>query len=139
MWLRCLYLTTGKLSYVIGEHVKVLLALKAEYKAATGQDWKPGAAAPKSASPAKKVDSGAGSGDAAAIDAKIKSHGDLVRKLKSDKAAKPEIDAAVKDLLAAKGEFKAATGLDWKPGMEVPKAAAAKPAQGNIMFWLVSV
>ena len=109
--------------------VKKLLALKADYKAATGQDWKPGAApAPaKAASPA-----GAG-GSAGDINSAIAAQGDAVRKLKADKAAKPDIDEAVKKLLALKADFKAATGSDWKPGMTVPAAAPAPAASDSGM------
>ena len=106
----------------IDEAVKKLLSLKADYKTATGQDWKPGAApAPsKAASPAST-----GSSSAADINNSIVSQGDLVRKLKADKAAKPDIDEAVKKLLALKADFKAATGNDWKPGTTVPASAPA--------------
>ena len=59
--------------------------------------------------------------------------GTAVRNLKSNKAAKPEIDAAVKVLLDLKSQFKAACGQDWKPGIviaaaETPVAAAAPAA-----------
>merc|ERR1740129_269507 len=105
--------------------VKKLLALKADYKAATGQDWKPGAApAPaKAASPA--------GGSAADINTAIGAQGDAVRKLKADKAAKADVDEAVKKLLALKADFKAATGSDWKPGMTVPSAAPAPAASDS--------
>ena len=107
--------------------VKKLLALKADYKAATGQDWKPGAApAPaKAASPA--------GGSAADINTAIGAQGDAVRKLKADKAAKADVDEAVKKLLALKADFKAATGSDWKPGMTVPSAAPAPAASDSGM------
>ena len=101
----------------IDEAVKKLLALKADYKAATGQDWKPGAAPTAANTPA------GGAGSAADINSAITAQGDLVRKLKGDKAAKPEIDEAVKKLLALKADYKAATGQDWKPG--------AAPAAGK--------
>ena len=101
--------------------VKTLLELKAEFKSATGSDWKP-AAAPggggkkekekKSPPPASaEVKSGPG----AELDAKITSQGDMVRKLKTEKADKASIDTAVKTLLELKAEYKAATGSDWKP------------------------
>merc|ERR1712222_183931 len=98
----------------IDEAVKKLLALKAEFKAATGSDWKPGATAAPAA---------AAGGD---LGAAVAAQGDLVRKLKAEKAAKPEIDEAVKKLLALKADFKAATGSDWKPGATAAPAAAAK-------------
>merc|ERR1719330_1237188 len=108
---------------VIGEEVKVLLALKAEYKAATGQDWKPGAALAPSPAP---------SNDAAALNDKITAAGDKVRDLKAAKAAKDVIGEHVKVLLALKAEYKAATGQDWKPGASAPVAApAASPAPSN--------
>merc|ERR1719225_2029086 len=112
----------------IEEAVKKLLALKAEFKSATGQDWKPGMTVPetgKASSPAPAL----GSSNPADINTTIGAQGDIVRKLKADKAPKPEIEAAVKKLLALKADFKAASGLDWKPGMTVPEPAgkAASP------------
>ena len=71
---------------------------------ATGIDWKPGVAVP-----------GATEAPGAEVEAKIKAQGDKVRQLKTDKAEKAEIEAAVKTLLELKAEFKAATGKDWKP------------------------
>ena len=103
----------------IDDAVKTLLALKAEYKAATGKDWKPPAepkAAPKkAASPPTASTAAELTGPGAAIDAAIKGQGETVRKLKVEKADKAAIDEAVKKLLALKAEFKAATGADWKP------------------------
>jgi len=112
----------------IDEAVKKLLALKADFKAATGSDWKPGAtAAPAAAAKASSPPAAAG-GD---LGAAVAAQGDLVRKLKGDKAAKPEIDEAVKKLLALKADFKAATGTDWKPGAAAAPVAAAPPASGS--------
>jgi bifunctional glutamyl/prolyl-tRNA synthetase len=69
--------------------VKSLLALKAEYKAATGSDWKPGVqpptAAPAATAPAATQSAG---GSAADINTKIGVQGDKIRQLKADKAAK---------------------------------------------------
>ena len=65
--------------------VKQLLALKAEYKAATGNDWKPGQTAPAKAASAATTNQ---SDSAADLNNKITEQGDLVRKLKSEKAAK---------------------------------------------------
>ena len=112
--------------------VKKLLALKADYKAVTGQDWKPGAspAPAKAASPAGAAGSAGSAGD---INNAIAAQGDAVRKLKADKAAKADIDEAVKKLLALKADFKAATGSDWKPGMEVPATAPAPAASDSGM------
>jgi len=120
----------------VDEAVKALLALKADYKSVTGNDWKPPAvpkaakAAPaaksapavksapasKAASPPQEL-----SGPAAEIDGKIKSQGDLVRQLKTEKADKAKVDEAVKGLLSLKAEFKSVSGQDWKPAAEPKK------------------
>ena len=126
----------------IDEAVKALLALKAEYKAASGKDWKPPAdpksAPKKAASPPAKAALEL-SGPAAQLDAAIKEQGEAVRKLKSEKAEKSAVDDAVKKLLALKAEFKAAAGFDWKPaeqkkegkGKENKKPEGATPADGE--------
>lgn len=67
--------------------VKQLLDLKAEYKQATGQDYKPGtapvpAAAPVQNTQAPTVTSGSG------IYEHVTQQGDFVRKLKTEKAPK---------------------------------------------------
>jgi bifunctional glutamyl/prolyl-tRNA synthetase len=110
---------------VVDTAVKTLLELKANFKNASGQDWKPGvqvaaAAAPVAAPAAdnKSVDS---------ILAGIAAQGDKIRQLKSDKAAKNLIDEEVKSLLSLKAQYKAATGQDWKPPAAPPKSEPAKP------------
>ncbi|XP_050666009.1 bifunctional glutamate/proline--tRNA ligase isoform X3 [Leptidea sinapis] len=108
--------------------VKLLLELKAKYKAATGQDWKPGAA-PSKSSP---------SGDAASIDQEISKQGDLVRSLKASKADKAQIDGAVKQLLELKAKYKAATGQDWKPGSS-PAAPASKCDEAELSIILCKI
>ena len=116
--------------------VKVLLELKAKYKAATGKDWKPGAHQPKkAASPPKEAASG---DDGDKLNEDITEQGNKVRDLKGKKADKAEIDAAVKLLLELKGKYKAATGKDWKPGSHQPKKAASpSPAQGKQSFQFI--
>ncbi|XP_047521879.1 bifunctional glutamate/proline--tRNA ligase isoform X2 [Pieris napi] len=103
----------------IDEAVKLLLELKTKYKAATGQEWKPGAA-PASNTPKA-------SGDAESINQEIVKQGDLVRSLKTAKAEKAKVDEAVKLLLELKAKYKAATGQEWKPGTapasNIPKAS----------------
>merc|ERR1712226_1378344 len=102
----------------IDEAVKKLLALKADYKAATGNDWKPGAA------PTAAAKSGGGAPQDNELGAKVAAQGVLVRQLKADKKPKEEIDTAVKALLALKVEYKNATGADWQPasgGGQQPK------------------
>jgi len=90
--------------------VKVLLQLKSEFKAETGKDWKPGmtVVAQASSKPAE-------SSSRHELDGKIQTQGDLVRKLKSEKADKGTIDSAVKVLLQLKEEYKQLTGSGWSP------------------------
>uniref|UniRef100_A0A8C3A579 Bifunctional glutamate/proline--tRNA ligase n=1 Tax=Cyclopterus lumpus TaxID=8103 RepID=A0A8C3A579_CYCLU len=98
--------------------VKQLLALKAEYKQVTGQDYKPGAA-PNSPSSAPA---------ATGLYEKVSEQGEVVRKLKVEKASKDQVDAAVKQLLALKAEYKQQTGQDYKPGA-APVQKAQAPVQ----------
>lgn len=75
--------------------VKQLLALKAEYKQVTGQDYKPGVP-PAGASPSTPAQPAAtnlavsGSPDSSpkSIHDRVTQQGELVRKLKTDKAPK---------------------------------------------------
>ncbi|EDS40767.1 bifunctional aminoacyl-tRNA synthetase [Culex quinquefasciatus] len=111
--------------------VKVLLDLKAQYKAATGKDWKP---EPVAAAPSEvKKEAAPSAGAGAEINDKIAKQGDVVRDLKSKKATKPDIDAAVKVLLDLKAQYKVATGQDWKPGatQAAPAQKAPAPASGD--------
>lgn len=115
--------------------VKVLLDLKAQYKSATGKDWKPEAtpAPAATAVPAKKEVPQA-SASASDINEKIVKQGDVVRDLKSKKAAKAEVEAQVKVLLDLKSQYKASTGQDWKPGCVPPaesKTSVQAPSGGN--------
>ena len=64
----------------------------------------------KAASPPKQVSN---AGDK--LNEEIAAQGNKVRDLKSKKAEKSEIDAAVAILLDLKAKFKAETGQDWKP------------------------
>ncbi|CAH1186812.1 unnamed protein product [Phyllotreta striolata] len=105
--------------------VKILLALKAEYKAVANCDWKPGCVVPTTASKPStpSVATKPPSKSAASLNEDIIKQGDAVRKLKEQKAAKSDIDAAVKILLALKAEYKAVANSDWKPGCVVPTEA----------------
>lgn len=72
--------------------VKQLLALKEEYKQATGQDYKPGAGpspspGQKTAAPTQNSTSSAPAA-AAGLYGKVADQGELVRKLKTEKAPK---------------------------------------------------
>ncbi|XP_071403653.1 bifunctional glutamate/proline--tRNA ligase [Centroberyx affinis] len=115
--------------------VKQLLALKAEYKQATGQEYKPGAApapvqnkpAPVQNKPAPVQNSPAPVAAATGLYEQVADQGEMVRKLKAEKAPKDQVDAAVKQLLALKAEYKKQTGQDYKPGLQTPTSPA--PAQ----------
>ena len=116
--------------------VAELLALKAKYKAATGSDWKPGAQPAKKAADAQPVAAAAGNADE--LNASVAAQGEKVRQLKSAKADKASVDAAVAQLLDLKAKYKVATGKDWKPApqgaaqpakaVEAPKPAASSGA-----------
>merc|ERR1719193_1971032 len=93
---------------IIAEQVKTLLDLKAQYKAASGKDWKPEAFAGDS-KPAEPVTLGS------ELNLKIVAQGDKVRSMKESKAAKSAIAEEVKVLLELKQKFKNATGCEWKP------------------------
>ncbi|KFP22597.1 Bifunctional glutamate/proline--tRNA ligase, partial [Egretta garzetta] len=102
----------------IDEAVKLLLSLKADYKEKTGQDYKPGhPPVPQGALPqaSNTVPSGPDTPEAKALFSKVALQGDEVRKLKSEKAEKEKIDAAVKELLQLKAQYKSVAGVDYKP------------------------
>ncbi|GJQ78345.1 hypothetical protein Trydic_g22173 [Trypoxylus dichotomus] len=103
--------------------VKLLLSLKAEYKAATNSEWKPGCV-PAEGVESSKVSSAkastTGSKTPSDINTEIIKQGDVVRNLKAQKADKNEVDGAVKVLLSLKSEYKTATNTEWKPGCVPP-------------------
>ncbi|XP_044148274.1 LOW QUALITY PROTEIN: bifunctional glutamate/proline--tRNA ligase [Bufo gargarizans] len=112
--------------------VKVLLSLKAEYKQATGQDYKPGNA-PAPSAPVCPVVVASSGGDAKAAYDRVTEQGEVVRKLKAEKAPKDKVDEAVKALLSLKAEYKEKTGQEYKPG-QPPASTAPEPlvkAQDN--------
>lgn len=105
----------------VDTEVKVLLALKTEFKTVTGEDWQPGLkpSVPSNKSQVPLEDE---------LNSKINEQGDKIRKLKSAKTAKDVVDAEVKILLLLKADYKAATGRDWKPGQTVPTPSKTKPS-----------
>ncbi|KAH9378226.1 hypothetical protein HPB48_011246 [Haemaphysalis longicornis] len=113
---------------VLDPEIKELLRLKAEYKTATGNEWKPGSNPPPPASGTGDVSSAA---SAQELGKKIQEQGDKVRELKSSKAAKDVIDAEVKALLQLKAEYKSATGEDWKPAAGPATGSSSKSSQGK--------
>lgn len=105
--------------------VKQLLALKEEYKRITGQEYKPGVAPPQ------KAPAPVQNGSTNNLYEKVAEQGELVRKLKAEKAPKDQVDAAVKQLLALKAEYKQNTGKDYKPGLQAPASPAQTQSQTN--------
>lgn len=59
---------------------------------------------------------------------RVSAQGDVVRDLKSKKAAKEDIDVAVKQLLALKADYKEKTGQDYKPGNPPVVAVPVQPS-----------
>ncbi|XP_015432761.1 PREDICTED: bifunctional glutamate/proline--tRNA ligase [Dufourea novaeangliae] len=100
----------------IDAEVKMLLNLKAEYKASTGKEWKP-SSIPTQKTPEKAtaVVSHEAATDSEKLSNQIQEQGNKVRQLKASKAGKDAIDQEVKLLLKLKTDYKAATGQEWKP------------------------
>lgn len=98
--------------------IKTLLNLKAQYKQATGCDWKPSAAPVAKASTANTPTANTSSvnmssvhvlsvgADVDQLNIEIIAQGDKVRDLKARKVAKAEIDSAIKVLLDLKAQYK---------------------------------
>ncbi|XP_077032045.1 bifunctional glutamate/proline--tRNA ligase isoform X3 [Agelaius phoeniceus] len=99
----------------IDKAVKQLLALKAEYKEKTGQEYKPGNPPVSGTAQSSKPET-SGTLDSKALYDKVAEQGEVVRKLKAEKASKEQIDEAVKILLNLKAEYKQKTGQEYKPG-----------------------
>ena len=72
----------------VDEAVKTLLALKAQFKAETGREWKPGCMPAATPPPAPAAGAAAGKLDGAELNAKVTAQGDKIRQLKSQKADK---------------------------------------------------
>ncbi|XP_074805342.1 bifunctional glutamate/proline--tRNA ligase isoform X6 [Natator depressus] len=114
--------------------VKQLLALKAEYKEKTGQEYKPGnppaaAVAVPNVSSTPQTSSNL---DSKSLYDKVAEQGEVVRKLKAEKAPKDKVDEAVKLLLSLKAEYKEKTGQDYKPGhLPATKISASPQTTGT--------
>ncbi|XP_021402506.2 bifunctional glutamate/proline--tRNA ligase isoform X5 [Lonchura striata] len=113
----------------IDKAVKQLLALKAEYKEKTGQDYKPGNPPVSGTAQSSKLGT-SGTLDSKALYDKVAEQGEVVRKLKAEKASKDQIDEAVKLLLSLKADYKEKTGQEYKPG-HPPAAQGAVPQISN--------
>ena len=98
----------------IMKEVEVLKTLKAEYKAATGSEYdankKPAGTAPTQSAPAAA--STAASGDLSLWE-KVTAQGNTIRKMKSEKASKDDVMAAVNILKELKANYKSATGTEY--------------------------
>ncbi|XP_061481150.1 bifunctional glutamate/proline--tRNA ligase isoform X3 [Rhineura floridana] len=105
--------------------VKHLLVFKAEYKEKTGQDYKPGnpPVATVQVQPSKCEAVTNTSPDSKSVYDSVAEQGEVVRKLKAEKAPKDKVDEAVKLLLSLKAEYKEKTGQDYKTG-ELPAPQA---------------
>merc|ERR1712061_86807 len=108
--------------------VKELLDLKAKYKACTGKDWKLGGHV-SSAKAIKDEVPTTDSNNADQLNEQLEKQGNEVRQLKSAKAGKSDVDAAVKLLLELKAKYKECTGKDWKLGEHVSKTSEASKPQ----------
>uniref|UniRef100_A0A8C5TS14 Bifunctional glutamate/proline--tRNA ligase n=1 Tax=Malurus cyaneus samueli TaxID=2593467 RepID=A0A8C5TS14_9PASS len=112
----------------IDKAVKQLLALKAEYKEKTGQEYKPGNPPVSGTAQSSKLET-SGTVDSKALYDKVAEQGEVVRKLKAEKASKDQIDGAVKLLLSLKADYKEKTGQEYKPGH--PPAAQGTLSQAS--------
>ncbi|XP_069708807.1 bifunctional glutamate/proline--tRNA ligase isoform X4 [Phaenicophaeus curvirostris] len=109
----------------IDKAVKQLLVLKAEYKEKTGQEYKPGNPPVSVTEQSSKLET-SGTLDSKALYDKVAEQGEVVRKLKAEKAPKEQIDEAVKILLNLKAEYKQKTGQEYKLG-NPPSAPLCAP------------
>uniref|UniRef100_A0A8C3HFG9 Bifunctional glutamate/proline--tRNA ligase n=1 Tax=Chrysemys picta bellii TaxID=8478 RepID=A0A8C3HFG9_CHRPI len=120
--------------------VKQLLALKVEYKEKTGQEYKPGnppaaAVAVPNVSSTPQTSSNL---DSKALYHKVAEQGEVVRKLKAEKASKDQIGAAVKVLLTLKADYKQQTGQEYQPGnppvVLIPSPVPTCPIDSKFLY-----
>uniref|UniRef100_A0A8C0GQT1 Bifunctional glutamate/proline--tRNA ligase n=1 Tax=Chelonoidis abingdonii TaxID=106734 RepID=A0A8C0GQT1_CHEAB len=112
--------------------VRVLLTLKAEYKQKTGQEYEPGnplTDPPLTYSSAATLPSPVSYSKT--LYDNVAEQGEVVRKLKAEKASKDKVDEAVKLLLSLKAEYKEKTGQDYKPGHVSATQISASPQTTN--------
>merc|ERR1712235_110100 len=102
------------------KEVEVLKTLKAEYNAATGSEYDANKKPAVSAAP------GGGSGDLSLWE-KVTAQGNTIRKMKSEKASKDDVMAAVNILKELKANYKAATGTEYDANKK-PSGGAFQPA-----------
>ena len=108
---------------IIDQEVKLLLTLKADYKTATGKDWKPFTTPVANASNKEET-------RVNQILESIQKQEDKVRQLNESKAEKNIIDQEVKILFDLKNDYKTLTGQEWKSVK--PDTSTKKKKQENI-------
>ncbi|XP_036787958.2 bifunctional glutamate/proline--tRNA ligase isoform X5 [Manis pentadactyla] len=111
--------------------VKQLLALKAEYKEKTGQEYKPGnppAAVVQSISSQSSVNIQ----ESKSLYDEVAAQGEVVRKLKAEKAPKAKVNEAVECLLSLKAQYKEKTGKEYIPGQPpLSQGSDSSPARSS--------
>ncbi|XP_050434052.1 bifunctional glutamate/proline--tRNA ligase-like isoform X23 [Adelges cooleyi] len=118
--------SSGASKDAVSEAVKALLALKAEYKQASGKDYQPNQPPAKSA-PTQPTNAPSTTNQEEQLYARVTEQGDKVRQLKSSGASKDAVSEAVKALLALKAEYKQAAGKDYQPNQPPAKSAPTQP------------
>lgn len=109
--------------------VKQLLALKAAYKEKTGQEYKPGSP-PTLVGQTAASKSSAGAGESKSLYDEVAAQGELVRKLKAEKAPKAKVNEAVECLLSLKAQYKEKTGKEYVPGQPpLSQSSDSSPAR----------
>ncbi|KAM7050064.1 bifunctional glutamate/proline--tRNA ligase isoform 2-T2 [Molossus nigricans] len=103
----------------VSEAVERLPSLKAQYKEETGREHAPGQPPLSRSSDATSARSSEPCGpetpEAKVLFDKVASQGEVVRKLKAEKASKGQVEAAVQGLLQLKAQYKSLTGAEYKP------------------------
>ncbi|KAL7674564.1 hypothetical protein ACOME3_000841 [Neoechinorhynchus agilis] len=113
--------------------VRKLLELKAQYKGVCGKDWQPSQSPKKIKSDDKAASAKSDVQLTDDLDKSIKEQGDTVRKLKSEKKPKIEIDPQVKKLLELKANYKEMTGKDWQPSHNIQKDNKPGSPQSSLL------
>uniref|UniRef100_A0A4X2KTG4 Bifunctional glutamate/proline--tRNA ligase n=1 Tax=Vombatus ursinus TaxID=29139 RepID=A0A4X2KTG4_VOMUR len=108
--------------------VKQLLALKAEYKEQTGQEYKPGNP-PTAVQKDSSMSKNSFTLDNRSLYDQVAAQGEVVRQLKAEKASKDKVDEAVKLLLSLKAEYKEKTGQEYKPSQPPFQSSVSSPAK----------
>ncbi|XP_005879946.1 PREDICTED: bifunctional glutamate/proline--tRNA ligase isoform X3 [Myotis brandtii] len=112
--------------------VKHLLALKAEYKEKTGQEYKPGSPPAAAAAQAVSSPSSASPPGGRSLYDEVAAQGEVVRKLKAEKAPKAKVNEAVECLLSLKAQYKEKTGQEYVPGQPpLPLGSGSSPARSS--------